>query len=666
MKKKNPYSSKDLGPAATITAVSRTQLFNAVRAKVDSNATNGIKVLNALNYFNMAPKEVALNEVQRGKFKFNFMALYKSQNWLYNSNYHPNWAPFYLDSKFTWNDVVAMKKELQEFADLYLVPSLRDQYHNYLVNKWAIGKYNYEVQPLVDAIFAYGVNDGDWDLSSYEKWKHFSKLFLDQTKWDIPTDQEWQPIPVQKEMDYYRTLGLNGWIEVLRRCPYLEMQDFTVSSGFNLWRPQSLNMFWEMSARSYEDAKTSNVMTLQSRTQGGTVKSDIDFKSLIQIALKVRAVLAAAKAVKDMFYPITYLWRASEPDLTHYFKDGDLVMNRVLDMVKRADLDDSLDLYNTDLKAADQTQYTKGFGWNIDYYKLKARKHFPKAIADYVSRSMIPLERPRVLVNPRQILIFPTVIAPSGHGFVPPGESASVFASHVVPVLEGQGVTTTDYDDWRNYVLDILIQLDDVQELTIKHDLEFDSKYMRKHYGSIMSVSKTNVLSEDGWVEPLKVNVGHIYNDSGLRLELLDGSDPQNGSFLKDLPPALRFDAERGTRDDGQALLMLSADDFEWGQRLKLINQYKLVMIGDKPYYLVNKAIQSLFGKLTALSSKAPVSLFHMLYRRLRGKTWDNMIMILKRAESIHIQAKDWGFGRNDKLIALLIDITERGVVNEN
>jgi hypothetical protein len=662
--KKNPDAKKDYGPAATMNFVTHTQIFNEVRARQDSDRTNDVEVVNAVNYFKMSPREIALNEVTSGKFKYNFMALYKSQNWLYNDSFKPNWSAFYLDSKFTWDDVVELKKELSLFANEYLVKSLKGQYDDYFAKKWSQFKSVFKVEELINAIFKYGINDGDWDESSSEKWKYFSFKYLDQTDWELPQKENWMGVPSHDKLQDYRAQGQAGWLEILRQCPYLEMIDFTVSSGFPHWRPQSMKHFYDYAGDAYKDAAEGDVMTLQSRTQGGTVKSELD--TIDWIKYKVRAVLAAAFAIKVLFYVISYLWKRSAPDLTHYFKDGAVVMERVLKMIQRADKDDSLDVYNTDLSAADQTQASKGFGWNIDYYVKKAFKNFPRILSDYVKRAMRPLTDPRVLVDPRQILLFKKVIAPSGHSFVPPGESASVFASHVVPILEGQDVPTPQYEDWKNWILDILIQLDDVQELAIKHDLEFDAAYMRKHYGSIMSPSKTNVFSVDGWVEPLKVDVGFLYNEAGLHQELLDGSDPQDGTYLKFLPSGLRLDAERGTRDDGQSIIMLDEDSFDWGKRLGLLNQYKLHMFDGVSYYEANKAVQSLYGKLSSLGNKAPVSLYHMLYRRWRGKTWDNMIIILRNREHIRIEGKEWGFGRNDKLIDLLIDITERGVVNEN
>lgn len=115
---------------------------------------------------------------------------------------------------------------------------------------------------------------------------------------------------------------------------------------------------------------------------------------------------------------------------------------------------------------------------------------------------------------------------------------------------------------------------------------------------------------------------------------------------------------------------MLHEDDFDWAKRNHLIDPYHLYMIPNDdgtstPYYGVNKSIQSLFGKLSSFGERAPVSLYNMMFKHLNGKTWQNMIVILKRQQSLHILSKDWGFGRNDKMIAHLIDITERGVTNE-
>jgi hypothetical protein len=270
------------------------------------------------------------------------------------------------------------------------------------------------------------------------------------------------------------------------------------------------------------------------------------------------------------------------------------------------------------------------------------------------------LYNPKVILNPRQMLIYPWMISPSGHSLVPEIESASVFAVHVVSTLHSLGVKPQDYADmWTEKIPDIMVQIDDVQQLAVKHDLTSDSDYMFENFGSIMSPLKSNVFSVDGYVTPLKVNVGYIYKkDPG---ELLDKSNGMDGSYLGFLGTKLwhLFDHERGSRDDGQALLSISEDDVEWASKLGFVDESSYIVIDGVKYFLADIALQSLYGTLSSFGDRAPVSLYKMLYEHLgEYQTWKDMILFLRRTESVRVLARDYGFGPNDALIEELIEVS--------
>lgn len=203
--------------------------------------------------------------------------------------------------------------------------------------------------------------------------------------------------------------------------------------------------------------------------------------------------------------------------------------------------------------------------------------------------------------------------------------------------------------------------------MALKFDLDFLSKYVFKHFGAIISPSKTSTYSRDGYVVPLKVANGFIYLESVCKdVKTLDDSNPSNGSYFGIPWTKLYglFDHETGSRDLNPIVLSISEEDFEWAEKYHLAQRHVVYIGKDGTKYLsASKPLQSLFGTLTSFGPKVDrrfIKGLHTILHKL--KTWKDMITFLRRQDSIRIVSKDYGFGKNDKLISYLIELYEESV----
>lgn len=667
-----------LNPQRVMGLTSGSDLYNEFLLLKQEGAEH-VQVLDAIDFFRMTPEEVAkerkmklnvMEDKAEKKVKFNFMSLYSSNSFTYNDKKKYVPSPFALDSGIDYKSDVAinLRKQISAFSEKHFVEPLRLEVDEYLNKKWGKWKGVFLARNLARGMFQYGLNEGQWPDSARQLYMHFGKYFIDQTKYNLST--KWEPIPDYQRLQELRTLGVDGWLELLHSYPYLSMLDLTASSGFPHWRTQSMKHVYDYAGFAYEDALLQDFMTIQARTQGGKLLDDLPATagelSFGNVSWKVRVVLASSFPVKVITTPESYLWKLSEPTFTHYYKDGEVVQNRILDMIRKADVDPTLDVVNTDLDLADQTQDSRGFGSLIDYNLKKYEQESSPWMSKYMSRGSRPLKRPYVIVNPRQILKFKVMISPSGHPSVPKNESASVYAAHLAGLAHAFGfdVSGMKVDEVLELLIDILVQIDDVQFLCPKFDLDEWAKWIRKNLGFIISAAKTNTFSKDGYVTPLKVNNGFIYDEANIsEITPLDGSDPSNGSFLGYLPTKGwgLIDHETGTRDDSPVVLMISEEDFTWAERQDLATRYNVYIDehGTK-YYLATKPIQSLFGTMTSFGPKVPVEWITSMYLTLREtKTYKDLMIYLRRQDSILIMGKDYGFGKNDKLIKLMLELYE-------
>lgn len=77
-------------------------------------------------------------------------------------------------------------------------------------------------------------------------------------------------------------------------------------------------------------------------------------------------------------------------------------------------------------------------------------------------------------------------------------------------------------------------------------------------------------------------------------------------------------------------------------------------------WYVAGKPVQSLYGTMTSFGTKTPKEWLDGLMKILyKTKTMRDLIILLRRQDSILIRGKDYGFGKNDYLVSHLLEAYE-------
>jgi hypothetical protein len=605
------------------------------------------------------------------------LALYKSQNFMYDLKTKPNWSQY--ASQFTMGQINDFYTDIKQFATTKFVAPLNDMHADYFKRKFKHIRGYLDPKIVYNAFQEYGHNSGIWGSNEAKLYEMGISYYLNDL--NFKSLENLERFPANKQFyEWFDEKQDERWPKLLEMYPYLSTLNLTSSSGYPHWNEQNIGYVLENMHASYEMLinPEHSINTAYCRTQGGTSVTD-EVNKLVSrlqelVNWKNRYVDGVPFHVKDTQAFVTYLFQESKPIWTPYFKTGVEVNTRIMNDIALA-VNKGYFYYASDIEECDQSHTNVNLDRIYYQFQLKLAKLVMEInwLLSFFKAGFKFLKNPKVLWNFRQMQHnnYPEqrTFSLSGHPHIPLFQTLSVLVSHVLGTLAAidklndvQGEHLKDKIE--ENIIDVLCQIDDifmVVDLNGQDPEEFKkrlSEFMLKHYG--MKTNHTKYLDAAlGFTMLLKVVVGFLYPE-GEALLCVDGTQDIL-AFLGYIPTKTKgmFDKERGSKDDGTPLLYLDLDDLDSNDMKKLVNvnhKYVDPKTG-KVLYGAKKALQQLYGSLQSFGPKMPYELLQIVQWHFNKKKVWNELILLSKMKTTRILARDWGFQDHELVMKAVLDL---------
>jgi hypothetical protein len=631
-----------------------------------SSLYNHIKLCSANGIMNGYDKIVRPDKL----FKFNRFGLFKSQGFsgMYNDILEPKYSLY--RHEFTEDEITCLKNDVISFCNKYMTPMLAKSHVDYFMNQYNYPRGRYYASLLFDNFQGYGINNGKWSDGATDLWLDAINIFPSQINFSFLDKMA----PIGKHLYDYNGVNLEDfWKLVLTYHPYLEILDQRKKGGFPHYKTTNVERILEILVDfdNLNHGEEADVGTGYFRTQGGKLKRK---EGRTYIDWKIRNVIGSTDVRKISGSIMTYIMKLSQPKSTPYFKDGNVVAERVLSsFVKVYDQPDAI-AFSTDISLNDQSHTNVNMVPIMELtYKLMSeqmdnRFHLNQFL-EYMKLTFDSMKDSKVIWDVRQIQVPKSkkglYKSLSGNPLVPYIETTSVLATHIASIALTLDIVMPDLIDYvmSDLVIDVLDQIDDFYYAGVRTKpglemIELIGKYNTLEYGLGTNVAKLE-HSDHGYVTLLKTDIGKIYIDkdnAGCDLTLLDGTNIEF-SILGGVSTKIKglFDKERGNKDDGTPLFYFEYDDLDEGEIRKLLNINDVVYLEGKKVFGVTKDVQQLLGVLMSFGRKMPFELLDLIMHYFKGKeVYDKLLQVAALATKLKTKEKDFGFNDYNLLLKVI------------